>query len=135
VSVVSLYLVARPGVKDDHDAKRIGNRLVNDYLKALSGRAKFVNKDYEDIHNEDCGGIGTCEVIQVMIEEQQNMVTYGIESRLLPQAPDRPIWNVKEPLSCDITPDRPASQCVEPMLHVLANKVVAHDTNVHRPPQ
>lgn len=132
---ISVYLVALPNVKDKDDARPIAHKFVDDYLKALSGRVKFVDEDYYAIEQNKCGDAGTCEVIQLIIEEQGKMVTYRIASKLLPQAPDRPIWNEREPLSCDIATDRPASQCVGPMLHVLANRVVAHDTNVHRPPQ
>jgi hypothetical protein len=134
ISSVSRYLVARIGVNDTQTAKRLGNRIVTEYLSGLSSRVKFLDKDYEDIAARDCGENGICEVIQITIDLRSSWVTYTIKSHLLPEAPDRPIWDEKDPLSCDINPQHPAPECEEPMLHILAKKVLSHDVKVHRSP-
>ena len=134
VSSLSRYLVVRARINSEQEAKRIGNKLVIDYLGTMGGRATFLNKEFEDVVGADCK-TGTCEIVRVTIEEKSYKVTYGIESHLLPAAPDRPIWEAREPASCDVSQDRPATECVDHLLRVLGNKIVAHDMNVHRQPQ
>lgn len=135
-SGLPLYLITRAGGEglDQYKAKALGDKLVKKYLVALSGRAKFVNKDYFDFSDGDCEApVKVCEVIQITVgAAKSSRVTWGIDNKLLPEAPDKGIWRGKEPPSCEISDARPATECEDHMLHVLAGKLLVHDETEHR---
>ncbi len=138
LSPIFLYLISPAGGEglDSYKAKALGQRLVEKYLADLSDRVKFVPKDYFSFTHKDCGAPDkVCEVIQITVVAKSSRVTYGIDHKLLPPAPDPRIWQEEEPPSCDISDTHPATECEEHMLHILAKKLLLHDETAHRLPQ
>jgi hypothetical protein len=136
VVVSPVYLIAPAGGEglDQYKAKALSKKLVEKYLGPLSGRVKFVNKDYFSFTDKDCDPGKVCEVVQITVAAaKSSRVTYGIDNQLLPNTPDKRIWPEKEPPSCDISDTRPATECDDHILHVLANKLLSHDETAHRP--
>lgn len=134
--VSPVYLIAPAGGEglDQYKAKALGKKLVEKYLGPLSGRVKFVNKDYFSFTDKDCDPGKVCEVVQITVAAaKSSRVTYGIDNQLIPNTPDKRIWPEKEPPSCDISDTRPATECDDHILHVLANKLLSHDETAHRP--
>lgn len=136
-AVAPIYLITPAGGAglDQYEAKDLGRKLVLKSLEVLPDRVKFVNKDFFSFTAKDCAAPGkVCEIIQLTITARKSSrITYGIEHNLLPHAPDPLIWLEKEPPSCEISDTRPATECEDHILRVLANKLLLHDKTAHRP--
>jgi hypothetical protein len=135
--IAPTYLIAPAGGEglDQYKAKKLGQKLAETYLGPLSGRVKFVNKDFFSFTDKDCGvPAKVCEVIQITVDVKSSRVIYEIDNKLLPSAWDPRIWPDNEPPSCDVSDSHPATECEDHILHVLAKKLLLHDETRHRPP-